>query len=890
MAVDLSQVIVVLDGHHATRLGRLHSLTITDELNDAPNTARLTTIPDEDVHALDTAPFYPGAFAAGAFWTVAVPVTVPGAHAGQTIQIYLGVMDATHLIFGGEVIVLEQIYELVPQHVAFHLSCLDFSRRGNRKQVLRTYGQQSATAIVTDLVTRYTDLTPYHVVANLPTVTGGITFTWEDVSRALSRVAEQIGASWYWDYTGDLHFFVGAEADGVPADLVPAGRFADLKVTTDLTQVRTRVLVEGNGSTCAKDVGPGESIIPLRDTLHFTPAGGQAIAGTQRFTYTGVLTGEMKLNTAGDPTTTTIPPTPVPPAAPAAALAAGAGGLTGGPYQYGVTFELADGSRSAVSAVSNAVTIPAAAAPQSTNAAFTNPKAPGPIPVGQSVRYGTTFVDAAGHETHLDPVWASTEIVGSIVTPPPSGLGIVTGSVGGSIAPGWYYYRTSFLTPNGETTTGDAPAHQVGTTTGLQLNAVVSSDTRVVGRRIYRSSVSPTQTIALPWRLVVEIPNNTTTVVTDTLADANLSTATPPAFNSASDVGEAVQISTLPTSSDVRVTKRRIYRRDGSSASAYRFLEEIPNNTTTTYLDNRIGTGTGAMAPTINTINTGAITVTAIALGPAGTVRRRLFRTTAGGTALREVVTIENNTTTSYTDVEADSNLGGAPQPAVAPPGTLTVPAPTPIGATSLRVADYAAFPVSGWMLVGDQVIRYTGKSSAAGAFYLTGIPAAGVGAITATIPVGEIITAAPALTGVTLSAPIAAGDTVQLLVVVDDTAAQATLAALEGGDGIIEQYIQDRRLSEAGARARALASLDLFKAVEVRIAYLTYDPETRSGRTVHVDLPAPTTLTGDFLIQSVDIDQVNFSPNFFPRRRVTASSTRFTFENVLQRLLMEEH
>ena len=67
-----------------------------------------------------------------------------------------------------------------------------------------------------------------------------------------------------------------------------------------------------------------------------------------------------------------------------------------------------------------------------------------------------------------------------------------------------------------------------------------------------------------------------------------------------------------------------------------------------------------------------------------------------------------------------------------------------------------------------------------------------GLGSITADIPAGSIASrsrrrwsASSPVLGVTL------GDSVQLLAQVDDTAAQAALAAIEGGDGIIEYYIK---------------------------------------------------------------------------------------------------
>ena len=91
--------------------------------------------------------------------------------------------------------------------------------------------------------------------------------------------------------------------------------------------------------------------------------------------------------------------------------------------------------------------------------------------------------------------------------------------------------------------------------------------------------------------------------------------------------GEAATV-TVPTSSDGRITKRRLYRKDGPGA--YRLVAELPDNTTTTFVDVVVGPG-GDLAPTVNTITTGAINLSVIGLGPAPTGLRRIFRTLAGG-------------------------------------------------------------------------------------------------------------------------------------------------------------------------------------------------------------------------------------------------------------------
>jgi hypothetical protein len=186
-------------------------------------------------------------------------------------------------------------------------------------------------------------------------------------------------------------------------------------------------------------------------------------------------------------------------------------------------------------------------------------------------------------------------------------------------------------------------------------------------------------------------------------------------------------------------------------------------------------------------------------------------------------------------------------------------------------------------------VIQFTGIT----ATELTGIPASGFGALTSTVAYNTSITVPALIIGIPASGEgaitqaIIEGQNVNLLIIKDDLAAQAALAAIEGGDGIIEHYIQDRRLSVAGATNTATAELALFKQPEIRLTYTTRDPLTQSGKMITAALPAPTNLYGTFLIQRVQFSQFHV-PGLPPLRSVQASSTRFSFDDVLRRLELE--
>jgi len=253
---------------------------------------------------------------------------------GQPIEIYSGTLSADARLFAGEIVVVDQLYDLDrPALVAYHLSCIDYTRALNRRKVTKSYPTQSATAIVLDLMaSRAADgFTTTYVAANLPAI--AIDFTFEDMNRALTRLANRIGGYWYVDYTKALHFFL-EEPDDAPAPLEPGGAcFEDLRFETDLTQVRTRVLVEGAGTTVLTQINTGETVVPVRDVVMFPAGGGQAIVSQQRLTYTGVLVGG---------TGSLVGPGAAPTVAPTVAAQLGAG-IEAGTHAYAVTWQTAAG-------------------------------------------------------------------------------------------------------------------------------------------------------------------------------------------------------------------------------------------------------------------------------------------------------------------------------------------------------------------------------------------------------------------------------------------------------------------------------------------------------------------------------------------------------------------
>ena len=247
--------------------------------------------------------------------------------------------------------------------------------------------------------------------------------------------------------------------------------------------------------------------------------------------------------------------------------------------------------------------------------------------------------------------------------------------------------------------------------------------------------------------------------------------------------------------------------------------------------------------------------------------------------------------TTDYVIYTTGTQRTTTPRPTASSAGvsSTTIPA----GSTTLQVDDLAPFPAAGWAEApGGQLIRYTGKSAASGPGTLTGIPASGIGSITAAINSGTI-RSIPHLTGIPASGagsivyPIKTGDEVLIVVIRDDAAAQAALAAATGGDGIREEFLTDGRLAVRELTARGDALLAMRNYALVTFTCETRDPAVVVGTTITVNTTKPP-IVGTFLIQRVTISQFQARGSIGhpdPLRVVEASSRRYTFDDLVQQI-----
>lgn len=410
----------------------------------------------------------------------------------------------------------------------------------------------------------------------------------------------------------------------------------------------------------------------------------------------------------------------------------------------------------------------------------------------------------------------------------------------------------------------------------LSLSGIALGPAGTMGRRLYRRFNT-----AGTWKRVTTINNNTQTTFLDTTPNSGLGVDVP-ASNTTGTATQVVPLSAVPLG-PAGVTARKLYRRF-NGVSALLLVTTIPNNTATTFNDTVPNAALGPPALGTATAVANQIRAT-IQTGPPAVTAREIFMSPVGLAVRRSIAVLNDNTTTNLIITASDAIIaGGALEPAADTSGLQQPSGQVNPGATVLPVASSAPFRTGGgWVtLGGGQVVKYAGINGNT----LTGIPAAGSGAIGTTVIFGSQAIPAPMLTGVTgLTRPMLKGAAVHLWIQRDDLQAQAEHAARTGGSGIVEFLIVDTRRGLESLAARCEADLAQFSRPLVTVTYVTRDMKTKSGKTVEINLASPP-LVATLTIQDVTISGFGINDTLPPRYAVTASSVRFSLEDTLRRLI----
>ena len=714
---------------------------------------------------------------------------------GGEVVITLGTKDSLTRWFAGYITETNQVYVGRPANLQTECSAIDYTWLLGFVQVTGRYINQSATAIIQDLIGTYgaaNGFTATHV-ASLP-VLNEITFTEEPLGEAITRIMRRIGGYWYVDYHLDVHAFFEETGNGAPAPLTPAhASLDDFVAEMDRSQVLTRVSVEGRGSRLLSHVAIGDTILPL-DTVEMFEAAPDVYL---KAAFQGSEGGAQYLSFAGR-------------------TAGGTGALVGpgiGP-SAAPTLAVIDGSGVESGAHS----------------------------------YAVTFVTAAGE---------------SLASP------IATINTGGVANP----------------TTGPANLRTAPTYSPMYAFNVTIGDTLEFA---YAYSTGTPGTDAWGTKVTLNSANSGPIVTVSNQDPLNPTLSAPVYF-------------TIPHSADPRVKEIGVYMHATSrAAQGWRFAFRWPNSAGAGPQEFSTNGGgypdpSNPTLPAANTTGQNRVAVSAIPIGAATVTARKLYRTAANASQLKLLATIANNTGTTHTDAAPDATLG-VNVPLTDTSGLQQPAGQVPAGATTIPVAGTAAFSATGgWAVIGngEQTVRYLGITGGA----LTGIPASGPGSIGAAISFNSTVTAAPMLWGIPASGAgsirtrnLTAGDEIYLVVQVDDAARQAALAAdMHRGDGVRATWIQDRRLSVTEARARGSATLALHPLDDRRVTYTCRDLRTSAGKTVAVDLPAPTNVQGTFKIQQVTIGRFRPRGDQYPTFTVDASNRHFSFEDLLRRTKVKD-
>jgi hypothetical protein len=255
-----AQTFVTIGGVDRTTQVTVSTLTITEALNEQPDTL-----------TVETYGFTPAK--------------------GEEVLIQLGSRNNGSYEFSGRILRPEAFCFQTPAKSFLTVHAIDDTWLLKTDKIFKRYVGQSATAILIDLVAIAAPpgVSTAGVQLNLPTI-AEITFTGTDLPDAIAAVMTSVGGYWYlqrWLTTKILHAFVGDEPGLTQPRALTAVHptLTDLRQDDDLGPQFTRVLIKGQGSSVTAPVPSGASSMSV-DDVSMLPASGAAIVAGQRITYT----------------------------------------------------------------------------------------------------------------------------------------------------------------------------------------------------------------------------------------------------------------------------------------------------------------------------------------------------------------------------------------------------------------------------------------------------------------------------------------------------------------------------------------------------------------------------------------------------------------------------
>lgn len=131
--------------------------------------------------------------------------------------------------------------------IGYQVRCKDYSQYLDRKVVTKAYGTSFASTVVLDIINTFTSgFTTVHVASVSPTM-GSIKFNYEQPTRCLTQICDQIGWDWYVDPDKDIHFF-SEESTVAPFNLDDTSdnfEWESLEINKSVLQLKNSVYVRG---------------------------------------------------------------------------------------------------------------------------------------------------------------------------------------------------------------------------------------------------------------------------------------------------------------------------------------------------------------------------------------------------------------------------------------------------------------------------------------------------------------------------------------------------------------------------------------------------------------------------------------------------------------------
>ena len=162
---------------------------------------------------------------------------------GHVLQI---LDDGGTELFEGKITRITKIVE-GREILVYEIDCMDYTIDLDGQLVAETYENQSVEDIIADIIADNTSgFTTNNV--SCTTLVDYIAFNYEEVSKAIQRLAELVGYEWYVDYNLDIHFFErGTET--APFNLDDTGgnyNYRSLIVEEDYESIKNAVIVRGS--------------------------------------------------------------------------------------------------------------------------------------------------------------------------------------------------------------------------------------------------------------------------------------------------------------------------------------------------------------------------------------------------------------------------------------------------------------------------------------------------------------------------------------------------------------------------------------------------------------------------------------------------------------------